>query len=647
MKIPIVKNQIKIYDQSDPISLLQLPKTVEYALEKRNITTVGKFYKSRRKKLYKVKNLGKKSVSYLMKVKRNIQFNKPSVVENEQIRPFVTDPYFTAPSVFKSEKRIQKQTQYSIFEKANLPDNNLGRNDSIDKLNLPTRLYNALMNHGVDTVGKLFDSSREGLYGMRNLGHKSVSYLLEIKKNLETKSEFQQTNNKLSVPAQPEIATLMEPSLPCYIFNGITLDGNDPIVLLGFPTRVENALILGGIDTIKMLYESSPEKLLGLRNLGPKSIEVINEVKNKITLTSQREIIESEAVREKIIQKEEEHIPNEMLIDILLKHCKENKLIEIMSERYGLISGERLTLDEIGKKLGVTRERIRQLQEKALKRIERSALIEKPQIVNLINSSLWNKGGIINAEEADRIIPNLLNDYKYDGSSILDLLSDLEWIDKSFLGDMALYSPLFETTRLSKVISDIVYFVKNRKKLFTIDDILNNIVDLNLEESKKKDFVLKYLKLDPRIEEFETGKYTLNVSDGRIRELRISLISQVLEDEGSPLYFTEIANRLNDLLREKNKYLNERRIYSILIDAPIFANTGARGMYGLTKWGLRKESTQELAAEFIKRSGFPVHIEQIFAYIRKYKDSRKQSVINVLDANEKFIKKGNGFYDLA
>ncbi|MCL2621552.1 MAG: UvrD-helicase domain-containing protein, partial [Firmicutes bacterium] len=40
--------------------------------------------------------------------------------------------------------------------------------------------------------------------------------------------------------------------------------------------------------------------------------------------------------------------------------------------RYGLLTGRELTLDEIGKQLGVTRERIRQLQERILKRLNKS-----------------------------------------------------------------------------------------------------------------------------------------------------------------------------------------------------------------------------------------------------------------------------------
>lgn len=113
-----------------------------------------------------------------------------------------------------------------------------------------------------------------------------------------------------------------------------------------------------------------------------------------------------------------------------------------------------------------------------------------------------------------------------------------------------------------------------------------------------------------------------------------------------PLHYTEITNKVNNLFASDGQQLDPRRAHAILIGQPIFAHTGIRGMYGLTNWGLRKESTVELVAEFIRNAGFPVHWEQIYNYVSKYKDSPKLNIRSVLDLNGKFKRKGNGFYDL-
>ena len=43
--------------------------------------------------------------------------------------------------------------------------------------------------------------------------------------------------------------------------------------------------------------------------------------------------------------------------------------VRILQMRYGLVDGETYTLEEVGKKLGVTRERIRQIEVQALGRL--------------------------------------------------------------------------------------------------------------------------------------------------------------------------------------------------------------------------------------------------------------------------------------
>ena len=45
----------------------------------------------------------------------------------------------------------------------------------------------------------------------------------------------------------------------------------------------------------------------------------------------------------------------------------------ILQLRYGLVDGEMHTLEEVGKAIGVTRERVRQLEAQALNRLRRSS----------------------------------------------------------------------------------------------------------------------------------------------------------------------------------------------------------------------------------------------------------------------------------
>jgi RNA polymerase primary sigma factor len=56
-------------------------------------------------------------------------------------------------------------------------------------------------------------------------------------------------------------------------------------------------------------------------------------------------------------------------VDALLRSINEREA-EVLRLRYGLYSGQAMTLDEIGKKLKLTRERIRQIQKTALRKLQ-------------------------------------------------------------------------------------------------------------------------------------------------------------------------------------------------------------------------------------------------------------------------------------
>ena len=76
--------------------------------------------------------------------------------------------------------------------------------------------------------------------------------------------------------------------------------------------------------------------------------------------------------------------PDEEATSILLREHLKEALSElppretrILEMRYGLVDGRTLTLNEVGKKMGVTRERIRQIEAQALRRLRNPRIQEK------------------------------------------------------------------------------------------------------------------------------------------------------------------------------------------------------------------------------------------------------------------------------
>lgn len=431
------------------------------------------------------------------------------------------------------------------------------------------------------------------------------------------------------------------------------LSEDDPIEVLGLPVRLENALKNSGdITTVGQFYVVPEQTLLKMRNIGLKSVNYLIQVRDIMnkkfgSLPEGKSIEPSEDTVSEI-----PNVPVNKLISSLLNRCGSERAKELIKRRYGLLDGERQTLEEIGESYGVTRERIRQIQVKALKRMKHPTTTVRNPLVKLIEDVIFRNGGIISAEVADTEVPKTLGGVTEDGSSLLDLLCDLGWIQSCRIGDIPIYSPKFNGVSLCKLSEKIIALIKKENLGL---DVISIIKQVNLFGKIKdirfnpQQFVLKYCKTDPRIEEIGLASVESEVmfrhyTSGFAKKAWVVLIIRVLEEQQMPLHFTEITDKVNDLMSGSERQLDVRRAHSILIEDEAFAHSGIHGTYGLTTWGLRKETTPQLVEECLKKAGFPLHWKQIYNYVSKYKDSKPGSITSVLETNKRFKKVDSGIY---
>jgi RNA polymerase primary sigma factor len=85
---------------------------------------------------------------------------------------------------------------------------------------------------------------------------------------------------------------------------------------------------------------------------------------------------EAESELGDFIKDEDSPMPVEVIVDEALQDALQGVLqdlppreVRILQMRYGLVDGETYTLEEVGRKMGVTRERIRQIEAQALSRL--------------------------------------------------------------------------------------------------------------------------------------------------------------------------------------------------------------------------------------------------------------------------------------
>jgi hypothetical protein len=332
-----------------------------------------------------------------------------------------------------------------------------------------------------------------------------------------------------------------------------------------------------------------------------------------------------------------ENLLHELFSDV------DERTMNVISRRYGLLDGEAETLASIGESYNVTRERIRQIQSKAIKRFGRkiSSKRYEPTLL-LIEENIRNHSHIITDEEADILVPEIIKSKKYDGSSVMNLLCDLGLYKTCNLKGFTYYTVKSDHLEPALLIPSVIKLLKRSSKPISMENLINEVKKnkkVNAKPEILSAVLIKVGETDPRIEQI-SNQYILSRST---TSRNIALITKILEDENIPLHFTEIASRVNDQL-PKSLSLDVRRIHGILIESDCFSHTGQRGTYALTLWGFRKDSTLQIAKECILNAGFPVHFDYIYAYISKYKSSTRTSIKALLTQSGEFCEVSKNVY---
>ena len=130
--------------------------------------------------------------------------------------------------------------------------------------------------------------------------------------------------------------------------------------------------------------DPSVEELATSLEVTPQKVENMIQVARRPLSLETPTDDEEDSVLGDFIQDDEARAPDETATYNLLRDHLENVLnglppreVRILQLRYGLLDGQAYTLEEVGRKMGVTRERVRQIEAQALSRLRHPAVRRK------------------------------------------------------------------------------------------------------------------------------------------------------------------------------------------------------------------------------------------------------------------------------
>lgn len=315
---------------------------------------------------------------------------------------------------------------------------------------------------------------------------------------------------------------------------------------------------------------------------------------------------------------------------------------DVLVSRYGLadkVRGD--TLDAIGKRYGITRERVRQIENSAVKLIQDSSTIEKEVAAfNALEAAIRELGGILSER---MILDEFAKDDETKNHLYFLLVVGRPFILSKENGDFK--ARWHVDHDLAKSVEDALKQVHAKvapSDVLSEDKVVEHVMSCLTRVNSKyrsKDTVRRWLELSNCIMRNPLGEWGRTDAPGiRVKNIRDHAYL-ALKRHGSPMHFREVAKSIEKLF---GKSAHEATTHNELIKDSRFVLVG-RGIYALKEWGYRTGPVVEIIKHILKESG-PLTREEIMKRVSKERYVKPNTIIVNLQS-PLFVKK-DGKYAL-
>jgi len=309
---------------------------------------------------------------------------------------------------------------------------------------------------------------------------------------------------------------------------------------------------------------------------------------------------------------------------------------DVIISRYGLgKSVEKMTLEAIGKKYGITRERVRQIENSALAHIRKSKPYEssKPAFDELAQA-LHKFGGLVPEDDflshisKDKTTQNQINFLLVVGDEFKKHKEDDEFKHRWFI-DEKLASSIHDSLRkLYKNLSDDDIVPESE----IVAKFLEHLKDVN-DMYKKEEIAKRWLTLSKQIGKNPLGEWGVahspNIKAKGVRDYAFLVIRK----HGSPIHFREVASAITKMF---NKKAHVATTHNELIKDPRFVLVG-RGLYALSEWGYMSGVVKDVIRKILEKNG-PLTKDEIIDKVLKERYVKENTILINLQ-NPKYFKK--------
>ena len=314
---------------------------------------------------------------------------------------------------------------------------------------------------------------------------------------------------------------------------------------------------------------------------------------------------------------------------------------EIITRRFGLYD-RRETLEQIGELLGITRERVRQLEKAILNRIKTSTESGNVTSINSIEKIMIRKltemGRIAKVQDLTDNIMGGSSDQRQRAhvAFIAELASGLTVVDEN---DNYFHSvgirEYGDDKKVRTEVDSIVTTIKKHGEPLTIEQLHDR---LSYEHPDHVRALASVSKLLAHLKDSWGLVKWPTVNPKNIRDK----IYVILAENGKPMHFSEIAGSIKDS-NFKRKNVTTQAIHNELIKDSRFVLIG-RGIYALSSWGFDRGTVADIIAEVLKQSQEPLHRDEIVKRVLKSRQVKETTILLNLQSKPQFKRVAKATY---
>jgi len=317
----------------------------------------------------------------------------------------------------------------------------------------------------------------------------------------------------------------------------------------------------------------------------------------------------------------------------------------VILERFGLgASASRKTLEAIGVNYGITRERVRQIENCALEAIRKDAAFKEAkgafsELARIISGKGWvvSEKSIFDSLAGDARTRNHLRFLFVLGDDFVKMKEDEEFHHRWALNE--------ETREMVHEILRRMHERVGEDDLIPEDEIISEFKRQAYAVMRKRvneEIIRSWLEISKILGRNATGQW------GRARSANIrprgmkDLAFLVLRKHGSPMHFSEVAKAISEFFA---KDAHPATVHNELIKDERFVLVG-RGLYALEGWGYRPGIVREIIKKILE-SEKALPREEIIKRVLKERHVKENTVLVNLQNNKYFKRTPTGEYVIA